>query len=169
MDIGIGLPNTIPGTEGRTLIDWARRAEERGFSALATIDRIVYPNYDSLIALAAAAAVTERIRLLTNVLLGPTRNPVLLAKEAASVDQISSGRFILGVAVGARPDDFEFQVEVCVRVARGQHHEHARSHGERGAEVDGPQPFTEERKRSHGPQERRRGEVRRLACRAEEA
>jgi len=41
------------------------------------------------------------------VLLGPTRNPVLLAKEAASVDQISGGRFILGVAVGARPDDFE--------------------------------------------------------------
>ena len=107
MDIGIGLPNTIPGTEGRTLIDWARRAEERGFSALATIDRIVYPNYDSLIALAAAAAVTERIRLLTNVLLGPTRNPVLLAKEAASVDQISGGRFTLGVAVGARADDFE--------------------------------------------------------------
>jgi alkanesulfonate monooxygenase SsuD/methylene tetrahydromethanopterin reductase-like flavin-dependent oxidoreductase (luciferase family) len=106
MDIGIGLPSTIPGTEGRTLVAWARRAEQRGFSALATIDRIAYPNYDSLIALAAAAAVTERVRLLTNVLLGPTRNPVLLAKEAASVDQISGGRLTLGLGVGARPDDF---------------------------------------------------------------
>jgi alkanesulfonate monooxygenase SsuD/methylene tetrahydromethanopterin reductase-like flavin-dependent oxidoreductase (luciferase family) len=107
MDVGIGLPNPIPGTSGETLIRWARRAEEAGFSSLATIDRIVYPSYESLIALAAAAAVTERIGLMTNVLLAPTRNPVLLAKEAASVDQISGGRLTLGLAVGAREDDFE--------------------------------------------------------------
>lgn len=106
MKIGIGLPNPIPGVSGRTMIDWARWAEERGFSSLATIDRIAYPSYESLIALAAAAAVTERIGLLTNVVLGPTRNPVLLAKEAASVDQISGGRFTLGVGVGGREDDF---------------------------------------------------------------
>jgi alkanesulfonate monooxygenase SsuD/methylene tetrahydromethanopterin reductase-like flavin-dependent oxidoreductase (luciferase family) len=107
MQIGIGLPNPIPGTTGETLIRWARRAEEAGLSSLATIDRIVYPSYESLITLAAAAAVTERIGLVTNVLLGPTRNPVLLAKEAASVDQISGGRLTLGLGVGAREDDFE--------------------------------------------------------------
>jgi alkanesulfonate monooxygenase SsuD/methylene tetrahydromethanopterin reductase-like flavin-dependent oxidoreductase (luciferase family) len=107
MQIGIGLPNPIPGTPGHTLIRWARRAEEVGFSSLATIDRIVYPSYESLITLAAAAAVTERIGLMTNALLGPTRNPVLLAKEAASVDQLSGGRLTLGLGVGAREDDFE--------------------------------------------------------------
>jgi alkanesulfonate monooxygenase SsuD/methylene tetrahydromethanopterin reductase-like flavin-dependent oxidoreductase (luciferase family) len=107
LKIGIGLPNPIPGTPGKGLLEWARRAEERGFSSLATIDRIAYPSYESIIALAGAAAVTERIGLLTNVLLAPTRNPVLLAKEAASLDQISGGRFTLGVSVGARPDDFE--------------------------------------------------------------
>lgn len=107
MQIGIGLPNPIPGTPGETLIEWARRAEEVGFSSLATIDRIVYPSYESLIALAAAAAVTERIGLTTNVLLGPTRNPMLLAKEAASVDQLSGGRLTVGLGVGAREDDFE--------------------------------------------------------------
>jgi alkanesulfonate monooxygenase SsuD/methylene tetrahydromethanopterin reductase-like flavin-dependent oxidoreductase (luciferase family) len=106
MDIGIGLPNPVPGVTGRTLVDWARRAEERGFSGLATIDRIAYPSYESLIALAAAAGATTRIRLLTNVLLGPTRNPVLLAKEAASIDQLSGGRLTLGLAVGSRPDDY---------------------------------------------------------------
>src|SRR5690349_19538048 len=106
MQIGIGLPNPIPGTQGRTLVEWARRAEERGFSTLATIDRIAYPNYDSLIALAAAAAVTERIGLLTNVLLAPTRKPVVLAKAAASVDQISGGRLTLGLGVGGREDDY---------------------------------------------------------------
>jgi alkanesulfonate monooxygenase SsuD/methylene tetrahydromethanopterin reductase-like flavin-dependent oxidoreductase (luciferase family) len=87
-------------------VDWARRAEERGFSTLATIDRIAFPSYESLIALSAAAAATERIGLLSNVLLAPTRNPVLLAKEAAGVDQISEGRFTLGLGVGARADDF---------------------------------------------------------------
>lgn len=107
MDIGIGLPNPIPGTPGTTLIEWARRAEVRGFSSLATIDRIAYPSYESLISLAAAAAVTTRIGLLTNVLLGPTRNPVLLAKEAASVDRLSGGRLTLGMGVGGRKDDFK--------------------------------------------------------------
>src|SRR5437899_3151852 len=106
MEIGIGLPNPVPGTPGRTLVEWPRRAEERGFSGLATIDRIAYPSYESLITLAAAAAVTERVGLVTNVLLGPTRNPVLLAKEAASVDAISGGRLTLGVGVGGREDDF---------------------------------------------------------------
>ncbi len=106
MRIGIGLPNPIPGLPGQTLIEWARRAEDRGFTALATIGRVAYPSYDELIAFAAAAAVTKRIEFITNVLLGPTRNPVLLAKEAASLDQISGGRFILGLGVGTRPDDY---------------------------------------------------------------
>jgi alkanesulfonate monooxygenase SsuD/methylene tetrahydromethanopterin reductase-like flavin-dependent oxidoreductase (luciferase family) len=106
MKIGIGLPNTIPGTDGLTIVEWARRAEELGFSTLATIDRIVYPSYESLVVLAAAAGATERIGLLTNVLLGPTRNPVLLAKEAASLDRLSGGRFTLGASVGGREDDY---------------------------------------------------------------
>jgi alkanesulfonate monooxygenase SsuD/methylene tetrahydromethanopterin reductase-like flavin-dependent oxidoreductase (luciferase family) len=107
MRIGIGLPNPIPGTPGELLLQWARSAEEAGFSSLATIDRIVYPSYESLITLAAAAGVTQRVGLVTNVLLGPTRNPVLLAKEAASVDQLSGGRLTLGLGVGSREDDFE--------------------------------------------------------------
>ncbi len=106
MRIGIGLPNPIPGVPGETLVEWARRAEHRGFTALGTIGRVAYPSYDELIAYGAAAAVTERVELITNILLGATRNPVLLAKEAASLDQISRGRFILGVGAGLREDDF---------------------------------------------------------------
>jgi alkanesulfonate monooxygenase SsuD/methylene tetrahydromethanopterin reductase-like flavin-dependent oxidoreductase (luciferase family) len=104
--IGIGLPNPVPGTPGTTLVEWARQAEERGFAGLATIDRFAYPNHDSLITLAAAAAVTSRIGLLTNILLAPAYPPVLLAKQAASVEQISAGRFTLGVGAGGREDDF---------------------------------------------------------------
>src|SRR5215218_2326546 len=107
MRIGIGLPTTVLDLTGRTLLAWARRAEERGFSSLATIDRIAYPNYDSLTALTAAAAVTERIGLFPNILLAPAYNPALLAKVTASLDQISGGRLTLGLGVGGRPDDFQ--------------------------------------------------------------
>src|SRR5437588_2899287 len=107
MDIGFGLPNSFRNADGRNLVECARRAEAAGFSALATIDRIAFPSYESLVTLAAAAAVTERVGLFTNVLLGPTRNPVLLAKEAASVDRLSAGRLRLGLGVGGRQDDFD--------------------------------------------------------------
>src|SRR5438093_899284 len=107
MDIGIGLPNSVREADGGNLIEFARRADAAGFSTLATIDRIAFPSYESLTTLAAAAAVTERIGLFPNVLLGPTRNPVMLAKEAASLDQLSGGRLTLGLGVGGRKDDFD--------------------------------------------------------------
>ena len=106
MRIAIGLPNPVLDVPGRLLVDWARRAEERGFSSLATIDRIAYPSYDSLTALTAAAAVTDRSGLLTNILLAPAYNPVRLAKVTASLDQLSAGRLTLGVGVGGREDDY---------------------------------------------------------------
>jgi alkanesulfonate monooxygenase SsuD/methylene tetrahydromethanopterin reductase-like flavin-dependent oxidoreductase (luciferase family) len=134
MRIGIGLPNPVPDTDGKTLVAWAQRAEGAGFSSLATIDRIVYPSYDSLISLAAAAAVTERIGLMTNILIAPLRDEVLLAKEAASVDRLSGGRLTLGLAAGGRRDDFDVvghgfttrgrrfdeQLETMGRVWRGE-------------------------------------------------
>jgi alkanesulfonate monooxygenase SsuD/methylene tetrahydromethanopterin reductase-like flavin-dependent oxidoreductase (luciferase family) len=105
--IGIGLPNPVPNTPGELLVEWAQRAEAAGFSGLVTIDRIAYPGYDSLTSLAAAAGATERISLMTNILLAPIYTPALLAKTAASIDQISSGRFSLGLAAGGRSDDYE--------------------------------------------------------------
>ncbi|MFI6658762.1 LLM class flavin-dependent oxidoreductase [Streptomyces sp. NPDC050523] len=107
MDIGIGLPNTVPGTEPARLLDWARQAEGAGFSTLGTIGRLVYQGYEELIALSAAAAVTSRIRLTTSVLLAPLHtNAALLAKQAASLERISGGRFVLGAGLGGRDDDF---------------------------------------------------------------
>jgi alkanesulfonate monooxygenase SsuD/methylene tetrahydromethanopterin reductase-like flavin-dependent oxidoreductase (luciferase family) len=108
MDVGVALPNAVPGATGAQMTEWARCAEARGFSTLGTIDRIVYDNYEPLVALAVAAAVTERIGLSTTVLLAPLRtNAALLAKQARSVNALSGGRLTLGVGLGAREDDYE--------------------------------------------------------------
>ena len=107
MEIGIGLPTQVADVEGKTLIEWAKRAEAAGFVSLGTVGRLVYPNYDDLIALSAAAAVTERIRLTTSVLLAPLHaNVALLAKQTASLDRLSGGRLVLGIGTGGRDDDF---------------------------------------------------------------
>jgi alkanesulfonate monooxygenase SsuD/methylene tetrahydromethanopterin reductase-like flavin-dependent oxidoreductase (luciferase family) len=107
VEIAIGLPNAVPGTTGEQLVDWSRRAEQRGFSSLGTIDRITYGSYESLIALSGAAAVTERIGLVTAVLLAPLRdNGALLAKQALSLNALSGGRLTLGLGLGGRDDDY---------------------------------------------------------------
>lgn len=107
MEIGVGLPTTVPDSVGPELPEWARRAEECGFASLGVLDRLVYRNLESLISLAAAAAVTERIRLVTTILIAGYRgDTALLAKQTATIDAISGGRLVLGVAAGGREDDY---------------------------------------------------------------
>lgn len=107
MDVSIGLPNAIPGTTGEQLTEFARRAEARGFKSLGTIDRIAYNNYEPLVALAAAAAVTERIGLTTSVLLAPLReSAATIAKQTLSLQALSGGRLTLGIGIGGREDDY---------------------------------------------------------------
>lgn len=107
MKISVGLPATIPGASVDVILEWAKRADKLGFSSLGIIDRIVYPNYESLMTLAAAAAITSRIRLMTTIVVAPARQTAVLAKQAATLDRISSGRLTLGLGVGGRQDDFE--------------------------------------------------------------
>jgi len=108
MKVGIGLPNSVPGTSGAEMLEFARRAEAQGFSSLGTIDRINYGNWEPLIALAAAATATKRIGLMTSVMLGPLRlNAVQTAKQALSLNELSGGRLTLGIGLGARGDDYE--------------------------------------------------------------
>jgi alkanesulfonate monooxygenase SsuD/methylene tetrahydromethanopterin reductase-like flavin-dependent oxidoreductase (luciferase family) len=134
VDIAIGLPATIPGTSGSLVLDWARRADAGPFSSLGILDRLVYPNYETMITLAAAAAVTDRIRVMSTILIAPLRRGGVLAKQAATLDALSGGRLTLGIGVGAREDDFraapasfhdrarrfEEQLELMRRVWSGQ-------------------------------------------------
>ncbi len=107
MKIGIGLPAAVPGTDMTTLGQWAADGERAGFASVGVFDRLVYDNLEPLTALAAAAACTERIELMTTVLcVGWRKNPVLLAKQLASVDRISGGRLTAGLGLGGWPEDF---------------------------------------------------------------
>jgi alkanesulfonate monooxygenase SsuD/methylene tetrahydromethanopterin reductase-like flavin-dependent oxidoreductase (luciferase family) len=108
MKLGLGLPNTMAqATDRRLILDWARLGDEAGFHLLGTIDKPNYDSWDPLTTLAGVAGVTERIRLATTILQLPPRNEVLVAKQAAVVDQLSGGRLILGVAQGGREEDYE--------------------------------------------------------------
>ncbi len=108
MRIGIGLPAAVPGTPATAIGDWAATSEQQGFESLAVLDRLVYDNLDPLVALAAAAARTERVELLTTILGVPFRHSaVALAKQLASIDQLSGGRLTAGLALGGWPEDYE--------------------------------------------------------------
>src|SRR3954451_12690193 len=114
MDIGIGLPNCVRGATGPQLLEWAKRAEAAGFSTLGSIGATSYPGYEELTVLAAAAAVTERIRFFTDALIAPARSTAELAKQSATVQHLSGGRLTLGLAAGARESD-------CVLTGRDFH------------------------------------------------
>ena len=103
MNVGIGLPISDPAV----LLDWARRADAGPFSTLGLLDRLVYDNPEPLVTLAALAGATSRIKVQTEVLLAPLREPALLAKQAATLDRISGGRLVLALGVGGREDDHE--------------------------------------------------------------
>ncbi len=107
LKIGIGLPATIPNTPSSVILEWAKKAEERGFSSLGIIDRIVYPNCEPLITLAVSAGATKKIGLMTTILIAPTREAVLTAKQIATLDLLSGGRLTVGIGLGSRSDDFE--------------------------------------------------------------
>jgi len=104
--IGIGLPNNVVGVPGPLMVEWAQRAEQRGFESVTTIDRLVYPSIDSIIALALAAGATTELALVSNILLAPLYPPAILAKKLASLALAAGDRVAIGVAVGARDDDY---------------------------------------------------------------
>ncbi|HEY0813133.1 MAG TPA: LLM class flavin-dependent oxidoreductase [Pseudonocardia sp.] len=103
MTIGIGLPVADP----LQLTEWAARAERAGFSTVGLLDRLAYDNPDPLITLAVLVGATERIRVQTEVLIAPLHRTATLAKQTATLDRLSRGRFTLGIGIGGHTDDYD--------------------------------------------------------------
>jgi len=106
MKVGVGLPIRETHIDGMFITEWARRADAGPFSSLAVTDRVVFYAKEPLIALAVAAGVTKRVRLMTTAIVVPTRETTLLARQCASIDALSDGRFTLGIGVAVREEDY---------------------------------------------------------------
>jgi alkanesulfonate monooxygenase SsuD/methylene tetrahydromethanopterin reductase-like flavin-dependent oxidoreductase (luciferase family) len=104
MKIGLNIPPTL--TSPDHVEEWVRRVDAGPFSTLSVLDRVVYSNLEPLVTLAAAAALTTRVRLMTEVLISLVRNTTILAKESATLDLLSRGRLTLGIGLGGREDDY---------------------------------------------------------------
>ena len=129
MDFGIMFANTGPFADPTGAAELARHAEAAGFESLWTVEHVIYPDEyesaypyakdgkmaasastplpDPLIWLTWAAAHSQRIKLATGILILPERNPVVLAKEVATLDHLSGGRVELGIGVGWLKEEFD--------------------------------------------------------------
>ena len=105
MDISMTLPTMVP--HGRAeVLSWCRAVDEGPFASLAVPERITYPSHSWVVQLSAAAALTERVRLWTTVVVLPAHDAVETAKHLASVDRLSGGRLTVGIGVGQREHDY---------------------------------------------------------------
>lgn len=121
MELGVTLPGTAGKSRGNDwlvppnrYVEFAERAEDLGFSSAYNFDHLTSPPYygygaavDPLIALTAAAQATDRIRLGTNILIMPLRNPVMLASRAATLQHFAPGRLTLGLGAGYVEAEYE--------------------------------------------------------------
>jgi probable F420-dependent oxidoreductase len=114
--VGVNILNFGPGVSPEALLEWAQRSEALGYHSVMISDHVAItptvrerypePYYDPFAALAWLAGHTKRVQLGTTVAVLPYRHPVLTARLAANIDQLSGGRFILGVGVGNAEDEF---------------------------------------------------------------
>ncbi|WP_372809650.1 LLM class flavin-dependent oxidoreductase [Litorivivens sp.] len=107
MKIGMTLPVTEPGWSRDILVQWCRRIDEGPFHSLALGERTCFPSPEIIATLGACAVLTERVQLQTTVIVLPTHNPVILAKQLATIDVFSEGRLTVGVGTGGREEDYQ--------------------------------------------------------------
>jgi probable F420-dependent oxidoreductase len=114
MIFDVALGNSGAHATPQLLADTARAADELGFRALWTSDHLLAPStlpqfsriFEPLMVLSYAAAITQRVLLGTSVIVLPMRSPFVVAKQAATLDLMSQGRFILGIGVGSFGDEY---------------------------------------------------------------
>jgi alkanesulfonate monooxygenase SsuD/methylene tetrahydromethanopterin reductase-like flavin-dependent oxidoreductase (luciferase family) len=106
MKIGMNIPVMVPGLDRDRILAWCRGIDAGPYSSLAVGERINFPNPAAMVILSVAAGVTERVKIMSYVLIMPMHNAVNRAKELATIDVVSNGRLCLGVGAGARDEDY---------------------------------------------------------------
>lgn len=106
MKLGMTLPTMVPEAGRDALLGWSRAVDAGPFSSLAVGERISFGNAEALVSLSAAAAVTERVRIVATCFVLPLHTATWLAKQAASLDRLAAGRFTMAVGVGGREEDY---------------------------------------------------------------
>lgn len=109
-----------PNLDAAILKAWARRVDSGPFSSLCWGERIAFDNPDSLTLLGAMSAWTDRVRLVTTVIVAQLHDPVMLAKALATSDVLSGGRVTVGIGVGGRQEDYDaVGADFSTRTMRG--------------------------------------------------
>lgn len=106
MKIGMTLPTMVPDLDRDLLLAWMRGIDQGPFSTLAAGERLAFPNQEMMVTMAAAAAVTERVRLAFTLVVLPLHSTLLMAKQLATMDVLSGGRVTVGVGIGGREEDY---------------------------------------------------------------
>lgn len=115
MKFHLAIPNYGPGSSPEAMGEIAEEAEELGFDGIGTTDHVLVPKgqperyeriFDALVTLGYLAARTRRVTLITSVIVLLMRNPFVVAKQAATIDQLSGGRLVLGLGVGWQEQEF---------------------------------------------------------------
>ena len=106
MKIGLCFPYTQENLSREVILDWFRRVDEGPFSTISCGERLVGPSVDMMALLPAAAAVTERVRIVPTLYVLPMHSAIKVAKHAATLDLISGGRTTITVGVGGRVHDY---------------------------------------------------------------
>ncbi|ADJ49450.1 F420-dependent dehydrogenase [Amycolatopsis mediterranei S699] len=117
MKIGVNVPNFGPGTDPGVLRAWAQTVEGLGYDLLMVSDHVAItpdvagqypaPFYEPFTTLSWLAGVTQRVRLGTTVLVVPYRHPLLVARMAANLHELSGGRLVLGAGIGWAKQEFD--------------------------------------------------------------
>jgi probable F420-dependent oxidoreductase len=115
MELHLAIPNFGRGSSVEAMAEIAQEAEELGFAGIGTTDHLLVPRgqperyeriFEALTVLAYLAARTRRVKLITSVIVLFMRNPFVVAKQAATIDQLSGGRLVLGLGVGWQEQEF---------------------------------------------------------------
>ena len=106
MKIGMTLPVMEPGLTRQDLEAWTKQIDEGPWSHIALGERILFPNPEFISTLSAVAAWSNRVEIIATISVLTMHNPILSAKQFATIDMLSEGRFTLGVGVGGREEDY---------------------------------------------------------------